>query len=44
MVWGEGGVKGFHCGVNEVGKVAERMVFSVPFSPRRRLMLIPSSR
>ena len=44
MVWREGGVKGFHRGVNEVGEVAERKGFSVPFSPRRRLTLIPSSR
>jgi len=40
----EGGVKGFHCGVNEAGKVVEQRFFSVPFSPRRRLTLIPSSR
>ena len=44
MVWGEGGVKGFHHGVNEVGKVAEHKGFSVPFSPRRRLTLVPSNR
>ena len=34
MVWGEGGVKGFHCGVNEVGKVAERMVFFRSIFPK----------
>ncbi len=27
MVWREGGVKGFHRGVNEVGKVTERKGF-----------------
>ena len=27
MVWREGGVKGFHCGVNEVGEVAKRKSF-----------------
>ena len=27
MVWREGGVKGFHCGVNEVGEVTEREGF-----------------
>ena len=33
MVWGEGGVKGFHHGVNEVGEVAERKgVFGSIFS------------
>ena len=34
MVWGEGGVKGFHRGVNEDGKVAEHKGFFRSIFPK----------
>jgi hypothetical protein len=34
VVWGEGGVKGFHHGVNEVGKVAEGKGFFCSIFPK----------